>query len=308
MTDEQTQRQHDGHGHGHGHGHVHSHSPGGGAEGTGELSDLLDLDGAVLHDYWHAALDLVTATARGVAEPHDGPDLVVDLGAGTGTGALGLARRWPEADVVALDVEAEPLARISRKATDAGLPCRVRTVAADLDTGWPAELSPVDVTFASMSVHHLADPSRSLRQLRAQTREGGVVALAEFDEPLRFLPDDLGVGEPGFETRVMEVMGRAHEESVPAIGSPWARLLTEAGWTVLVQEDLRIDDRAPRHPLAGRYARAWYERLSEGVGDRLSADDRATLAALLDDDGPHALLTRGDLHLHGVRTVTVARA
>jgi SAM-dependent methyltransferase len=296
-----------------GHGaHAHGHDD---VEPEAQGADLLDLDGEVLRGYWDAALDqvaaVVTSTLARAAEP-GGPAVptlparIVDLGAGTGTGALGLARRWPEAEVVAVDVSELALARIDAKAMAAGVGGRVRTVLADLDAGWP-DLEPIDLTWASMSLHHLADPGRTLSDLRRITRDSGLVAVAEFDEPLRFLPDDLGIGRPGFESRALDVLTAVHAEELPTIGSSWAEVLGEAGWTVLGEHDLVIDQPSPNHPLAGRYARAWFERLSHGLVDRLDAEDLHTLGVLLDDDGPQALLRRDDLHLHGVRTVTVAR-
>jgi len=272
-----------------------------------EGADLLDLDGDVLRGYWDAALDRVTAAlASSPADAQGAPARVVDLGAGTGTGTLGLARRLPHAEVVAVDVSELALARVDAKARAAGVGDRVRTVVADLDAGWP-DLDPIDLTWASMSLHHLADPNRALADLRRITRDGGLVAVAEFDEPLRFLPDDPGLGRPGFEGRALGVLSAVHAEVLPTIGASWGEVLGEAGWTVVDEHDVVIDERSPDHPHAGRYARAWFDRLAHGLTDRLDAEDHRTLTALLDDDGPHGLLHRTDLHLHGIRTVTIAR-
>lgn len=269
--------------------------------------DLLDLDGEVLDAYWGVALDRVTAAAaEGLGAVGRSPARVVDLGAGTGTGAVGLARRLPEAEVVAVDVSEPSLARVAVKAHAAGVGDRVRTLVADLDTGWP-DLSPIDLTWASMSLHHLVDPVRSLAELRRLTSPGGLLAVSEFDEPLRFLPDDLGIGRPGFETRALEVLSTVHAEALPNIGASWAVMLAESGWTVVDQHDVVIDERAPHHPLAARYARAWFARLEDGLSGRLDAEDQLTLEALL-DDGPQGLLHRSDLHLHGIRSLTLARA
>src|SRR5690348_3674005 len=155
--------------------HRHEHSAGSDVAMTG----LLELDGEVLRDYWSAALDWVTSAA-------DGASRVLDLGAGTGTGALGLAERFPRAEVIAVDIEDGSLARLRDKAAARGLADRVRAVAADLDAGWP-DFGPLDLTWASMSLHHLADPGRVLGDVRAATRTGGLIAVAEFAEPLRFL-------------------------------------------------------------------------------------------------------------------------
>src|ERR1700678_4396047 len=116
---------HDHHAHGD---HAHRHA--GAAED--DYTDLLDLDAEVLRDYWSAALDWVQSMAAGTARTR-----LLDLGAGTGGGAIGLAQRYPDAEVVALDVSPAGLARVRAKAADLGLAQRVRPVEADLDLGWP---------------------------------------------------------------------------------------------------------------------------------------------------------------------------
>ena len=238
--------------------------------------------------------------------PGTGRRRLLDLGAGTGTGALGLAERFPEAEVIALDIEPGSLARLKDKTAGLGLAGRVRTVAADLDAGWP-DLGPLDLTWASMSLHHLADPGRVLGDALRATRPGGLIAVAEFAEPLRFLPSDLGFGRPGFEERVADRLGHAHAEAMPTLGSAWAPRLAEAGWDVTDERQFPIDLDPPAHPRAAEYARAWFTRLADGLADQLEPDDQATLTALLDSGGPGALSHRTDLHIRGTRTVTLAR-
>jgi SAM-dependent methyltransferase len=296
------------HAHGH-HDHAAAHHAHGSHDGHdshdghGEgMTDLLELDGEVLHDYWSAALDWVRDAAAGADTRR-----VLDLGAGTGTGAIGLARRFPGAEVIAVDVEPGSLALVGAKAERLGLDRdRVRAVEANLDEGWP-DLGELDLTWASMSMHHMADPDQVLRDVLAVTRPGGLIAVAEFARQLRFLPDDLGFGRPGFEERVGDVLGRAHAEELPTLGSAWAPRLADAGWKDAGERDFVIDLRPPLHPSAGRYASAWFTRLSAGLADRLDDDDQATLAALLDADGPQSVLHRKDLHPHGIRTVTLGR-
>src|SRR6202034_4734116 len=108
----------------------HAHRHAGAAED--DYTDLLDLDAEVLRDYWSDALDWVQATAAGTARTR-----LLDLGAGTGTGAIGLAERFPEAEVIALDVSPVAVAKIAAKAAADGLAARVHPVEADLDAGWP---------------------------------------------------------------------------------------------------------------------------------------------------------------------------
>jgi SAM-dependent methyltransferase len=282
------------------HGHPGLHQHGGAADGPA-LDPLLDLDAAVLREYWSAALAWVRQAAdRGPRHR------LLDLGAGTGTGSIGLAQRFAGAEVIAIDVSPASLRRLCEKALDLGLAGRIRTVEADLDAGWP-DVGSFDVTWASMSLHHFADPTRVLRDVLAATRPGGLIAAAELTEPLRFLPDDLGFGSPGFEARAVATLGAAHAETMPTLGSAWAPRLTDAGWTVVDERDFVIDLDPPRHPDAARYARAWFARLSDGFADRLEPDDRATLAALLDEPGQRGPLERTKLHIRGTRTVTLAR-
>ena len=277
----------------------HAHRHPGAAED--DYTDLLDLDAEVLSDYWAAALDWVQAAAAGAERAR-----LLDLGAGTGTGAIGLAQRFPDAEVVALDVSPASLAKIAAKAAAAGLAARVHPVEADLDAGWP-DLGTLDLTWASASLHHMADPARVLRDALTASRPGGLIAVSEFAAQLLFLPDDLGVGRPGFEGRITDVLGRAYTEEMPTLGSQWAPRLTEAGWTVVAEQDFRVDQDPPTHPSAGRYARAWFARLSDGLADRLEPDDQATLSALLDSGNPRSLVNRTDLHIRGGRTITIAR-
>jgi SAM-dependent methyltransferase len=276
------------------HTHVHDHAASAGSPDD-LMTGLLDLDGEVLHDYWSAALDWVSAAAGGTR--------LLDLGAGTGTGALGLAERFPAAEVIAVDVEPGSLARLRDKARGRGLAGRVRALEFDLDAGWP-DLGPLDLTWASMSLHHLADPGRVLRDALAATRPGGLIAVAEFAEPLRFLPFDLGFGQPGFEDRLVDRLGRAHAEALPTLGSAWAPRLADAGWEVTGEREFPIDLDPPAHPRAAEYARAWFTRLADGLTDQLEPDDQATLAALLAEGG---LSQRGDLRIRGTRTITLAR-
>jgi SAM-dependent methyltransferase len=296
---------HDHHAHDH-HAHDH-HAHGQGAsldESTAlddSMTDLLDLDGDVLHDYWSAALDWVQRAAAGT-----GRGRLLDLGAGTGTGAIGLASRFPEAEVIAVDVNPGSLRRLRDKALGLGLAERVLTMEADLDDGWP-DLGTLDLTWASMSLHHLADPGRVLRDALAATRPGGLIAVAEFSEPLLFLPADLGTGRPGLEERLTATLGQAHAETMPTLGSAWAPRLADAGWDVTDERRFTIDLNPPTHPSSAQYARAWFTRISDGLTDRLEPDDLATLTALLDADGPHSLLHRDNLHIRGARTITLAR-
>lgn len=284
--------------HAHGsHAHAHAHAQ----ADEPEFAELLDLDGEVLHSYWAAVLTWVRRAATRTS-----PRRILDLGAGTGNGTIGLAQRFGSAEVIAVDAADDMLDRIRIKSLDLGLAERVHTVCADLDAGWPVT-GPVDVTWASMSLHHLAEPDRVLGEIFAATRPGGLLAVAEFSEQLRFLPDDLGFGRPGLETRCLAALADEHAHALPDLGSDWAPRLTAAGFTLLGERNFPIELGPPLPDRGLDYAEHWLRRQRSRLADRLAADDVGALAELLDSHRPGSLRQRADLQIRGCRQVILAR-
>ena len=277
--------------------HHDQHGPAGGS-GEAALAELVDLDAEVLHSYLSGVIDWIHELAA--APP---PRRILDLGSGTGTGALALARRFEGADVIAVDLSAPMLGRLRGKARELGVDGRVRAVQADLDAGWPAT-GPVDLVWAANSLHHMADPDRVLAQAFAALRPGGLLAVAEMDSFPRFLPADLG---RGLEERCHAVLagGLAHE--VPHLGADWGPRLRQAGFTSQARRAFAIDLRSPLPAAAGRYAQAALGRIRSSLDGRISDGDLAALDTLLDGDGPGSLLRRDDLSVRTTRTVWVAR-
>ena len=276
----------------------HQHRPEGGTD-EAALTELLDLDAEVLHEY----LSEVIAWVRELAGDLPPRRRILDLGSGTGTGALALARRFEEADVIAVDVSAPRLDRLRAKARELGVDRRIRTVQADLDAGWPAT-GPVDVVWASNSLHHMADPDRVLAAVFAALRPGGVLAVAEIDSFPRFLPPDIG---PGLEERCHATLAESMAHQLPHLGSDWGPRLRKAGFLGEAERVFAIDLVAPLPAAAGRYAQLSLQRTRSALDGQISAADRATLDMLLDGDGPGSILRRGDLTVRTTRTVWVAR-
>jgi SAM-dependent methyltransferase len=269
------------------------------------MAEVLDLDAEVLAGF----LDDVTAQAAQLA---DGPvRRVVDLGAGTGAGTLALLRRFPGAHVDAVDSSAELLARLEARAAALGLAGQVRTVLADLDAGWPdpggSGAEGPDLVWASSSLHHLADPARVLAAVAGALRPGGLLVVVELSAFPRFLPEDAGVGRPGLEERLHAALDAQRAEELPHLGADWGPRLTAAGLAVVAEREVAIELAEPLPVAVGRYAQASLRRLRDGVADRLAADDRAALGALVDGSGPGSLLRRGDLTVRTARSVWIAR-
>lgn len=298
----------------HQHQHHHQHS-------GGDLAELLDLDAEVLHDYLAGVVGWVRSHTAG----HP-PRRIADIGAGTGAGTFELLAQFDGATVAAVDQSAEMLHRLAEKAAARGVAGRVRTVQADLDEAWPPAAGlggpaggsggpaggsggpdgGLDLVWAANSLHHLADPDRSLGEIRAALRPGGLLAVVELESFPRFLPADLGVGEPGLEERCHAAMTRRRAVDMPHIGDDWGATLSRAGFEVRETRRFTIDLRPPLPPAAGRYALASLRRTREGLADDLAAADLATLDALLDEHGPHSVLRRTDLTVRAERNAWIA--
>jgi SAM-dependent methyltransferase len=275
-----------------GHGHQHGH---GGDDAA--LAELVDLDAEVLSAYLDEVMGLIPAAAHGPVRR------IIDLGSGTGTGALALLRRFDGAEVIAVDASATMLDRVRAKAVELGLQHAIRTVHADLDDSWPA-LGPVDLVWAAASMHHMADPDRVLADVFGTIRPGGLVAVAELTSFPRFLSGDLG---NGLEERCHAILAEARARDLPHIGDDWGTRLRRAGFAVEQDRTFTIDLTPPLPAATGRYAHASLRRARTGLEGRISDADLATLDALLDGDGPESILRRDDLRVRATRTLLLAR-
>lgn len=261
------------------------------------LPDLLDLDAEVLAE----ALDAVRVD---ISRLVDSPvRSILDVGAGTGTGTFGLLRHFPEAHALALDSSEEMLAHLSGRAEHLGLGHRVSTLRVDLDGAVP-ELDPVDLVWASASLHHLADPGHTLNQLVTAIRPGGLFAVVELAGFPRFLPDDSPGGAA--EARAHELLTADRAADLPTMGSDWGTRLTGAGLIVEMDRPVIVDLAPPSAPVVGSYAAASLIRVHAAVADRLDGPDRAALQALL-DGGPSDVRRRSDLRVIIERRLWVAR-
>jgi SAM-dependent methyltransferase len=279
----------------------HHHVPAADPDSPDAMIELLDLDADVLHSYISGAVAWVRGLAADLPQHR-----ILDLGSGTGSATLVLAQQFGDADVLAVDRSADLLARISAKAVDLGLAGRVSTLQADLDGPWPA-IDPVDVVWASLSLHHLADPDRVLRDVFAATRPGGLFAVAEMGSQPRFLPDDIGIGRPGLEARCHAAVAELHARELPNLGADWGQRLAQAGFAVVAERTFDVDPGQPLPAATGRYAQAYLRRICGHLDGVIAADDLATLGTLIDGDGPDSVLRRPDLGVYGTRTIWAAR-
>jgi SAM-dependent methyltransferase len=306
MAHEDQQHQHgrehgDGHGHGHGHG-VETDFAG--------MAEFLDLDAEVFGDY----LDDVAA-AVGQSLAGTPVRRIADLGCGTGAGTFALAGHFPDAELYAVDAAQPLLDHVAAKARARDLAGSVRPLHADLDGGWPAELHDLDLVWASASVHHLADPPRGLARIRSTLAPGGLLALIEIDDVMRFFPaflPPLSAGSAGPEEAARAAALPDMLAAMPYLQAGWGTLLAEAGFTVTEDRVFDVTLRPPLPAATGRLAQLALGRAREQLRsldreDDLSAEDLALLDELV-GDGPGGVAHRADLVPRVRRRLWLARS
>lgn len=264
-----------------------------------DQADYLALEAAVLAEQTAAIVDWLPLRTS--------PRHIVDLGSGTGAGTLAILRRFPEAQVIAVDVSAAHLQRLREEAQVRGVDDRIRTVQADLDhSAWPSLGTP-DLVWASASLHHMARPEDALRTVRGVLAPDGLLALVELAAFPRFLPEDGPEDRPGLEERCHEVGDRLRAERLPHLGADWGSTLAAAGFTVEGERTVAVKVEGSRNEAVGAFALASMQRLRHSLEGSLDPDDLAAVDRLLDADSPGYLLHRDDLTVRAERTVWAAR-
>ncbi len=288
-------------------GHQHGHHP--------VHQDDWDQVGDRLEGEAEVGLGFLEEAARWLADlVGDHPvRRVMDLGSGPGVASCVFATTFPDAVVHAVDGSAPLLERAAGRAARRGLGDRLVVAQCDLPDGLDA-LEPADLVWASRVVHHLGDQDEAVRRMAALVRPGGVLAVAEGGLPTRTLPRDIGIGLPGLETRLDAAIEdwfaemRAAQPGATSTVEHWPGMLAGAGLSPCGTRTFLIDRPAPLDARPREVVLARWAGTLPRVGDRISAEDRATVERLLDPDDAQGLHRRPDLFVLTATTVYAGRA
>lgn len=102
------------------------------------------------------------------------PEVVLDLGAGTGRGADALVKRYPKARVIALDLALAMLRRARRRGSWLRRP---RCVCGDIEALPFADAS-ADMIFSNLTLQWSNEPERAFAEFRRVLRPGGLVMFS----------------------------------------------------------------------------------------------------------------------------------
>ncbi|MPY61779.1 class I SAM-dependent methyltransferase [Streptomyces spongiae] len=300
--DQRRDHRHD-HQHDHQHDHHHDHAD----RDWSDMAPMLEAEAELFSPLYARA-----AAWLSKRQPH--PGLVVDVGSGPGVVTCGLAEAFPGARVVAADGSGPLLERARARAERLGIADRFSTLEGDLPDVLGDLDYPVDLLWASRSLHHLPDQRAALAAFAERLAPGGTVALLEGGLPARYLPRDIGIGRPGLQARLGAV--EAERFTTMRLDIPgaveetedWAGLLTRVGLRGATSRTFLLDLPAPLSHEARAFVVGVFQLHRDTLGEHLDASDRATIDRLLDPDDKVSLYHRPDVFVLAAHTIHTAEA
>jgi len=289
------EHEHQSHGHGGGDGH-----------GAYDPSNLLRADAFYAGVYQQIASWLDISPGTRALEAGSGAGGFTELLAG----AVG-----QKGTVAALDLTPELLQTARERVGKSPFNNRASYHEGDIEH-LPFEDGQFDLVWSSKTVHHLPDQLAGVKELRRVLKSGGRLALREGGLRPRFLPIDMGIGQPGLEDRLdaaFEAWFHTHVrggEGVVAYPFGWSQLLRDAGMANVTAKSFMLEVLPPLQPLQVEYMTGLLSHWVESDERRgfISEEDAETINKLLDQESSDYAFHRPDLHYMEGVTVYLGEA
>jgi len=199
--------------------------------------------------------------------------VVLEVGCGVGAQTVTLARRSPQATIVAMDISEESLAAAQESVRSADLR-NVVFQQADVYsmTFAPAEF---DHVFACFGLEHLTRPREALAHLRQILKPGGTITVIEGDHGSTYFHPESPYARQAIRC-LIELQARAGGDSL--IGRTLYPLLLESGFRHIAVSPRMVYVDSSRPQLVEGFTKNTFTAMVEGVRER------ALAAGLIDED------------------------
>jgi len=224
----------------------------------------------------------------------EAPRTVADLGAGPGTQTALLARRWPQADVLAVDSSPEMIARAE------GVP-GVRAERGDL-RDWEPE-APIDVLVTNAALQWVPGHLEFLERLVSLLAPGGWFAMqvpGNFDEPSHALRRELAAEEP-YAEHLHHIASPASHDAATYLAALQRQRLEVDAWETTYLHVLHGPDPVFEW-VSGTGARPTLHALPTALREQFAAEFKARLREAYPDTGHGVVLPFRRIFAVGRRT------
>lgn len=233
---------------------------------------------------------------------------VLDAGCGKGSHVQLFTERCREGRVAALDINPRAIDAVKARFAASDLKDIVTTHEANV-LRTPFEAGTFDLAWSSHTMHILADPVAGVRELARVVKPGGLVVIREDVHSVQLLPLDIGIGEPGIESRIQAASTKwlaADRLKRGRVPFGWPRVLKNAGLREIRATSFTFQLSPPLLPMQTEYLRKYLRRMADL--EHLDASDKATLLRITEPGAPDDALARDDLHFTDIATVFVGEA
>lgn len=284
------------HDQGHGHHHGHDHD-----EDKTEIDWVAEADRLVRAAADDAAWYSQAATL--LLRPQD--KIAVDFACGGAGMATALAAASGGLTVVGVDRDAAMYASVADRLP--GVRFATGSFEDAPETLREAIGGAPDLLWARNAVHHADNGQDAVDALAAVLAPGGRLALAEGGLKPRFLPYDLGIGEPGLEDGLAAATHAAYRRVAHHVRMDydWPVALRRAGLTGVTTLPVLTDLRAPLSEADRERVIRTLTRLVDYRREDLDAGDLAAWNRLLDPADEAWIGNREDLYHLEVRTIHI---